>query len=75
MKAYADPDYGPYTGHPLDPRAPEDERDFADLTPAEQRAELSFKTRAELIELVLTHAEDARLWQEVARRANAARRS
>ena len=63
--------------HPIDTSDPQrqDEREFAELTPAEQRAELTFKTRAELIELVLMHAEDARLWQEVARRANAARRS
>ena len=29
MHAY-DADYGPYTGHPGDPRTPDDEREFGD---------------------------------------------
>ena len=50
MSAYVDADYGPATVHPLDPRNESDDRDWPELSTAEQRERLANMSPAELVE-------------------------
>jgi hypothetical protein len=45
-----DSDLGPYQGRPMDPRTEPDEREWAQLTTAEQRSRLAELPHEELIE-------------------------
>lgn len=55
-------DYGPYRGHPQDPRTPDDDRAFDELTTAEQRAALGELSRADLIQQCVDALDDARVY-------------
>lgn len=52
MNSYIDPDYGPYRAAPGDPRTPDDDRPFEDLSDEEQRERVNAMSASDLRALV-----------------------